>query len=245
MNLVGKIAFVTGGSRGIGRAIALRLAGEGADVALTYKRAADSAVQVVREIEAMGRRGIAIQADNATATSVADAVAGAAKEFGRLDILVNSAGIFPYGPIEDMTMDIIDETLAIHVRAVAAAIKAALPHMTQGGRIISIGSSVIDRVPDPGLSIYAMSKSALVGLTKGLARDLGPRGITVNIVNPGPTDTDMNPADGPGADTERSHVALGHYAETDDIAATVAHLAGPNGRYITGTAISVDGGWGA
>ncbi len=245
MDLSGKIAFVTGGSRGIGRSIALRLARDGADVAFTFQKAEDKARAVIRDIESLGKRSLAIKSDSNHPTSIGKAVEEAAAKFGGIDILVNSAGIFPYGPIEDMSDETVESTLAIHIRAVFVAIRSALPHMTNGGRIISIGSSVIERVPDPGLALYAMSKSALVGLTKGLARDLGPRGITVNIVNPGPTDTDMNPADGPGADTERSHVALGHYAEADDIAATVAHLAGPGGRYITGASIPVDGGWGA
>jgi NAD(P)-dependent dehydrogenase (short-subunit alcohol dehydrogenase family) len=166
-------------------------------------------------------------------------------ELGRLDIVVNNAGIFPIGPLEDVTLEQVDRTLAIYVRAGFVAAQAAARRMGEGGRIISIGSCLAERVPGPGLSLYAMSKSALIGLTKGLARDLGLRGITANVVHPGPTDTDMNPADGPGADAERALLAVGEFGRAEDIAATVAHLAGPGGRFITGAAIAVDGGFAA
>lgn len=243
--LAGKVALVTGGSRGIGAAIARRLARDGADVALTYVSTPDKARAVVAEIEARGRRGLAIQADSADPDAVTHAVERAAGELGRLDILVNNAGVYPFGPLEDVGVEEIDRTLAIHVRAAFVAAQAAARHMSAGGRIISIGTCFAERVPYPGLSLYAMSKSALTGLTKGLARDLGERGITANVVHPGNTNTDMNPADGPDAVTERPYIALGHYAEPDDIAGTVAHLAGPDGRYITGAAIAVDGGYAA
>ena len=243
--IAGKAALVTGGSRGIGRAIALRLAAEGADVALTYASAGDKALAVVGEIEATGRRGLALQADAADPHAAASAVERTVAEFGRLDILVNNAGIAALGPLEEVTLEQVDRTLAIHVRAAFLAAQAAARHMGEGGRIISIGSCLAERVPGPGITLYAMSKAALIGLAKGLARDLGTRGITANVVHPGPIDTDMNPADGPGADAERALLASGEFGRADDIAATVAHLAGPGGRFITGAAIAVDGGFAA
>ena len=245
MELEGKVALVTGGSRGIGAAVARRLAAGGADLALTYVRAEDSAAAVVKDIQAAGRRAMALQVEMADAAAVVSAVDRVAAELGRLDVLVNNAGIFPYGPLEDVTPAEVDETLAVHVRAVFLASQAASRHMGAGGRIISIGSCIAERVPAPGLSLYAMSKAALSGLTKGLARDLGPRGITATLVHPGPTDTDMNPSDGEGADEERALTALGEYGSAEDVAAMVAHLAGPGGRYVTGTALSVDGGYAA
>ena len=244
-DLAGKVALVTGGSRGIGAAIAKRLARDGADVALTYASAADKARAVVTEIEAAGRRGLAIAADSAHWDAVIGAVERTVDAFGRLDVLVNNAGIFPNGPLEEVTLEEIDRTLAIHVRAVFLASQAAARHMGAGGRIISIGSCFAERVPYPGVTLYAMSKAALIGLTKGLARDLGPRGITANVVHPGSTDTDMNPADGPDADAERSLMAIGQYGRPEDIAAMVAHLAGEGGRFVTGGAIAVDGGFAA
>ncbi|MGW4464955.1 3-oxoacyl-ACP reductase family protein [Micromonospora sp. NPDC004704] len=243
--LGGKVALVTGGSRGIGAAVVERLARDGADVAFTYVNADDRAKALVADVETLGRSAVAIPADSASARGVVDAVARTVAELGRLDILVNNAGVFPYGPIEDVSLAELDRTLGIHVRGVFLATQAAVRHMGTGGRVISIGSCFAERVPYAGVTLYAMSKSALVGLTKGLARDLGERGITVNVVHPGSTDTDMNPADGEGADHERTFIALGHYAEPTDIAATVSHLAGDGGRYITGASISVDGGFAA
>lgn len=243
--LGGKVALVTGGSRGIGAAVVERLARDGADVAFTYVNAEDRAKALVADVETLGRSAVAIPADSGSARGVVDAVARTVAELGRLDILVNNAGVFPYGPIEDVSLAELDRTLGIHVRGVFLATQAAVRHMGTGGRVISIGSCFAERVPYAGVTLYAMSKSALVGLTKGLARDLGERGITVNVVHPGSTDTDMNPADGEGADHERTFIALGHYAEPTDIAATVSHLAGDGGRYITGASISVDGGFAA
>lgn len=243
--LEGKVALVTGGSRGIGAAIARRLAREGAHVVLTYLSATDRAKAVVAEIEAEGRRGLAIQADGGDPKAVVGAVERTVDELGRLDVLVNNAGIFPNGPLEDVSLEEVDRTLAVHVRAVYVASQAAARHMGDGGRIVSIGSCFAERVPYPGVSLYAMSKSALIGLTKGLARDLGERGITATLVHPGSTDTEMNPADGEGAEEERGFIALGHYGSTEDIAATVAHLAGEGGRYVTGASIAVDGGYAA
>ncbi len=190
----------------------------------------------------MGRRGLAIAADSADPEAVVGAVERTAAELGRLDILVNNAGVFPHGPLEGVTLEEYEKTMAIHVRAVFVAVQAASLHLGTGGRIISIGSTLAEQVPFPGVSLYALSKSALVGYTKGLARDFGERGITANVVHPGATDTDMNPADGENAEGQRRLTALGHYGRTDDIAATVAHLAGEGGRYITGQTITVDGG---
>ena len=241
-DLSGRVALVTGGSRGIGAAVAVRLAREGADVALTYRDAADSAAKVVREIEGLGRRGLALRADSADAVAVRAAVDRTAAELGRLDVLVNNAGVFPYGPFEQVDPEELDRTIAIHVRAAFVAAQAASPHLGAGGRIISIGSNLAERAPHDGIALYAMTKSALTGLSRALARELGPRGITVNVVHPGSTDTDMNPADGPSAEDQRTLTALGHYQSADDVAATVAHLAGPGGRTITGTALLVDSG---
>jgi 3-oxoacyl-[acyl-carrier protein] reductase len=244
-SLDGKVALVTGGGRGIGAAIAVRLADEGADVALTYHSAADRAAEVVQKISAVGRWGRAIRADSADAAAVSAAVNEVANQRGQLDILVNNAGIYPYGPLAEVTVEDVDRTLAVHVRAAFVASQAAAQHMDPGGRIITIGSCFAERVPYEGLTLYAMSKAALVGMTKGLARDLGPRGITATVVHPGNIDTDMNPATGPEAEAELPYIALGHYGQPTDIAATVAHLAGEGGRYITGTAIAVDGGYAA
>ena len=224
--LVGKVALVTGGSRGIGAAIAARLAELGSDVAITYAQSKQRADEVVDAIKAHGRRGLAINADSAAAEEVVAAVGTVVDEFGRLDVLVNNAGIFPSGPIDDVSLEDVDRTLGIHVRAVYLASQAAARHMTDGARIISIGSNLAERVPVPGVTLYSMSKSALIGFTKGLARDLGGRGITVNLVQPGSTDTDMNPADGPSADDQRASSALGRYADPTDIADTVAFLVG-------------------
>lgn len=240
--LAGKVALVTGGSRGIGAAIAARLAELGSDVAITYAQSKERADEVVDTIKAHGRRGLAIKADSADANEVQAAVGQAVDEFGRLDVLVNNAGIFPFGPIDDTTLEEVDRALGIHARAVYLASQAAVRHMTAGGRIISIGSNLAERVPFSGVTLYSMSKSALLGFTRGLARELGERGITVNLVQPGSTDTDMNPADGPTADGQRALTALGHYANPTDIANTVAFLAGDGARNITGSVLTVDGG---
>lgn len=237
-----RVALVTGGSRGIGAAIARRLAADGLDVALTYTASPERAHRVVAEIEAMDRRGLAIRADSAGSTDVVDAVERTVRDLGRIDVLVNNAGVFPYGPVEEVTPEQIDRTLAIHARAAFLASQAALRHMGEGGRIVSIGSCLAERVPHAGLTLYAMSKSALIGFTRGLARDVGPRGITVNLVQPGSTDTDMNPADGPGAGEQSALSALGHFARPEDVAAMVGFLASPQGRFVTGAQLLVDGG---
>ncbi len=240
--LAGKRALVTGASRGIGAAIALALAEKGADVAITYERSADKAAEVVRAIEAKGRRGFAIQADSADAAAVKRSVQDAADKLGGLDILVNNAGIARGGPVAEMSLADIDAILDVNVRSVVLASQAAIPLLPQGGRIISIGSCLAERVASAGITVYSMSKSALLSFTRGLAREVGPRGITVNLVHPGPTDTDMNPAAGEQADSQRAQTALGHYGKPEDVAAAVAFLASPAARQITGTGITVDGG---
>ncbi len=207
-HLAGKAALVTGGSRGIGAAIAKRLAHDGAEVALTYFKRTDRAQAVAHEIEAAGRRALAIQADSASPSVVTAAVERTAAELGRLDILVNNAGIFVPAKFEVTTLEDLERLWVVNVRAVILATQAALRLLPDGGRIINIGSCLAERVSGPGVTLYAMTKAALVGLTRGLARDLGPRGITVNVVEPGPIDTDMNPATGPGADDQRALTAL-------------------------------------
>ncbi|MFI2647028.1 SDR family NAD(P)-dependent oxidoreductase [Micromonospora fulviviridis] len=241
--LDGKVALVTGGSRGIGAAVALRLAQEGADVALTYERRADRAAELVEQIKAVGRRALAVPADSADPAAARGAVDRVAGEFGRLDVLVNNAGVFLTGPVTELGTDEVERTIAVNVRAPFVFAQAAVGHLTDGGRIVNIGSNVAERAVFPGLALYSMSKTALLGLTRGLARELGGRGITVNLVNPGPTDTDANPADGPNADAIRGFTALGRYAAPAEIAAVVAFLAGPDGGYVTGATINADGGF--
>lgn len=240
--LAGKRALVTGGSRGIGAAIAQRLAAEGADVAITYERSAEKAAEIVKAVEALGRKGVAIAADSADPAAVKRSVDAAAQALGGLDILVNNAGIYRGGPVEDWSLADIDATIAVNIRAVVLASQAAAAHLGRGGRIISIGSCLADRVVEPNVTLYAMSKAALIGFTKGLARDLGPRGITVNIVHPGSTDTDMNPASGPGAQAQLARMAIPAYGEPEDIAGAVVYLTSEEGRFITGAGFAVDGG---
>ncbi|MEU6710275.1 SDR family oxidoreductase [Nonomuraea sp. NPDC046802] len=237
-----KVALVTGGSRGIGAAIARRLAADGFDVVITYHTAIDRAEAVTKEIAAAGGRALAVRAPAEDAVALVAAVEHTVAKLGRLDVLVSNAGIAPYGALEEVTLAEVDQVLAVHARASFVLAQAAARHMERGGRIVMIGSSLADRVPTPGWSAYAMSKSALIGLAKGLARDLGPRGITANLVSPGSTDTEMNPADSPEAEEERRFTALGVYCSPDDIAAAVAHLAGDGGRAITGATIAVDAG---
>jgi NAD(P)-dependent dehydrogenase (short-subunit alcohol dehydrogenase family) len=239
-DLHGKVALVTGGSRGIGAAVARRLAADGADIAITYERDEVAAKEVVQQIEAAGSRAVAIRADGTDPAAVRYAVRRAAGDLGRLDILVNNAGIFRAAPIEQLALEDIDRMLALHVRAPIVAIQEAVPLLPRGGRIINIGSNAAHRAVSSGMSVYAASKSALDGLTRWLARELGERGITVTTVHPGPTDTDMNPADSAHADQQRSHAALGRYSDPDDIAEAVSYLAGA--RNVTGTALVLDGG---
>jgi 3-oxoacyl-[acyl-carrier protein] reductase len=242
MILKGKRALVTGASRGIGAAIAVELAAEGADVAITYEKSAERAAEVVNAIKAKGRKGVAIQADSANVTAVQASVEKTVKELGGLDILVNNAGILRVGGLNDNSLEDIDALLDVNVRSPIVASKAALAHLTKGGRIITIGSYFADRVPAPVLTVYSATKSALVAFTKGLARELGPNEITVNLVQPGSIDTDMNPSHGPFGDALRQFMALGHYGKPDDIANAVAFLASDKAKYITGSTLTVDGG---
>ena len=238
-----KVALVTGGSRGIGAAIALRLAADGADVAFTYQRNHDRAAGVVEKIKDSGRRAVAIVADSADPVAVRAAVEQAVGALGRLDVLVNNAGVGILKPFTDAGVDEFDLTMAVNVRAAFVAAQAAVPHMSAGGRIVNIGSNVADRTVFPGFSMYTTSKAALVGLTKALGRELGPRAITVNVVHPGATDTDLNPADGPDAPAQAALTALGRYASPAEVAAMVAYLAGPEAAYVTGAALTIDGGF--
>jgi len=241
-DLAGKRALVTGGSRGIGAAIAVALAEKGADVAITFERSADRAAQVVSAIEAKGRKAFAIQADSADPASIKRSVREAADTLGGIDILVNNAGIALYGSIADFKLEDIDSLLAVNVRAPVLAAQAAIPYLKAGGRVITIGSAGAERIVGATGTVYFMTKSALQSFTRGLAHELGPRDITANLVQPGSTDTDMNPADGEFSDFQRSLSALGRYAAPADIAATVAFLASPAARHLTGTVVTVDGG---
>ncbi|HEY1398980.1 SDR family NAD(P)-dependent oxidoreductase [Roseateles sp.] len=240
--LAGKRALVTGGSRGIGAAIAVALAEEGADVALTFQNSGERAQAVVTSIERLGRRGVAIQADSADPAAIRRSVDEAVAALGGLDILVNNAGIARYNTIADFSVADIDALLAVNVRGPVLATQAAIPHLGAGGRVITIGSAGADRIVGAPGTVYYMTKSALQSFTRGLAQELGPKDITANLVQPGSTDTDMNPADGESADYQRSLAPLGRFAAPADIAAAVAFLASPGARHLTGTIINVDGG---
>ncbi|HYC97926.1 SDR family oxidoreductase [Brevundimonas sp.] len=243
--LSGKRALVTGASRGIGAAIARHLAADGADVALTYEKSADRAEALAAELRALGRKAVAIQADAGSSDGPGKAVEGAVAALGGLDIVVNNAGIGGGTLFADQSIDEIDALLNVNIRGVMLTTQAALPHLGDGGRIISISSVLADRVPFPGVTVYSATKSALQAFTLGLSRELGPRGITVNLVKPGATDTDMNPADGPNAAGQLAATSLGRFGQPTDIASAVAFLAGPGAGYITGTSLLVDGGVGA
>lgn len=242
MNLAGKRALVTGGSRGIGAAIALALAENGADVALTFQNSAARAQEVVTSIEQLGRRGVAIQADSADPAAIKWSVDEAAAALGGIDILINNAGIALYDTIADIKAETIDALFAVNVRGTILTTQAAIPHLTSGGRVITIGSAGAERIVGVTGTVYFMTKSALQSFTRGLAHELGPKDITANLVQPGSTDTEMNPADGEAGDYQRSLTPLGRFAEPADIAAAVAFLASPAARQLTGTVITVDGG---
>ncbi|MFB7466091.1 SDR family NAD(P)-dependent oxidoreductase [Streptomyces sp. NPDC056224] len=241
----GTVALVTGGSRGIGAACALRLAQDGVDVAISYVNDARAAAGVVGEVEALGRRGLAVRADAGDGAQGAAAVEETVRRFGRIDVLVNNAGVGVLGPLGELGLADVDRVLSVNVRGAFLAAQAAAGRMGSGGRIITIGSCITQRVPGPGCALYAMSKSALTGLTKALARELGGRGITANLVHPGPVDTDMNPADGPFADPQAAMTALGRFAAAREVAAVVSFLARPDSSYVTGAEFAVDGGYAA
>ncbi|PYE21810.1 NAD(P)-dependent dehydrogenase (short-subunit alcohol dehydrogenase family) [Rhizobium sp. PP-F2F-G20b] len=240
--LAGKNALVTGGSRGIGAAIVLALAEKGANVAMTYGRSADSAQHLVGLVEAMGRKAVSIQADSADPEAIQRSVNDAVRALGGIDILVNNAAIARYGAIADFNVEDFDALFAVNVRAPVLAAKAAIPHLKAGGRVITIGSAGADRSVGEGSTVYYMTKSALQAYTRGLARELGSRDITVNLVQPGSTNTDSNPETGEFSDFQRSLIPLGRFGQPEDVAAMVAFLATPAARQITGTIVTVDGG---
>jgi 3-oxoacyl-[acyl-carrier protein] reductase len=241
--LTGRRALVTGGSRGIGAEIVRRLAADGAAVAFTYGASVADAEKLVVQVAEAGGTAVAIQADSADPKQVASSVDETVAQLGGLDVLVNNAGVAYISDVESLTLEQFDRLVAINVKGVFVAIQRALTHLGEGGRIINIGSINAERVPGPGLSIYAMSKGAVAGLTRGLARELGPRGITVNNVQPGPIATDMNPEVGEFADSLREVMALGRYGQPRDIASVVSFLAGPEAAYVTGANWNVDGGF--
>ena len=241
----GKTAFVTGGSRGIGAAIVRRLARQGAHVVFTYQSSSKEAEALAAAVRADGGQAQAVRADAADAQALSAAVTEAAKLTGKLDILVNNAGVFVPGAIDDFSLEDFDKTLAVNVRAVFVAIKAAVPLMPSGGRIINIGSTNAHRMPFAGAAAYAMSKSALSGLTQGLSRDLGPRGITINNVEPGPVATDMNPPTGDFADLMHGLMALPRHGTGEEIAGMVAYLASEEAAFVTGAGLKIDGGFAA
>jgi 3-oxoacyl-[acyl-carrier protein] reductase len=240
--LSGKVALVTGASRGIGAAIARRFAANGASVAITYSNSADAAVRLVNDIEGTGGRAIAIRADATDAKAVTAAVETTVATFGRLDVLVNNAGTAIPKPFEETTLDEMDRVININLRGVFIATQAALKQMHDGGRVITIGSCVGERMMTPGLVAYAATKGAVKMFTQGLSREVGPRGITVNTIQPGPIDTDLNPAAGEWAAPQIANTALKRYGHVEEIAAMVAFIAGPEAAYITGASLTVDGG---
>lgn len=241
--LAGRRALVTGGSRGIGAQIVRRLTAAGAAVSFTYTSSATAAEQLVAEVSANGGRAVAIQADSAEPAQIEAAVEQTVAELGGLDVLVNNAGTAYIAPIDDFTAEQYDRLVAINIGGVYWAVRSAVKHLGEGARIINIGSINADRVPGPGLAVYAMTKGAVSSFTRGLARELGPRGITVNNVQPGPINTEMNPDEGEFADSLRQVSALGRYGSADDVAAVVSFLAGPESGYVTGANWNVDGGF--
>jgi 3-oxoacyl-[acyl-carrier protein] reductase len=241
-NLADKVALITGGSRGIGAAIAKRLAADGARVAITYAKDANAASAVVKAIEGKGGQAVAIQADAADSKAVKNAVEKTVAAFGGLDVLVNNAGTAVPKSFEDTTLEEMDRVIDINVRGVFVATQAALKHMKTGGRIIMIGSCVGERMMTPGLVPYSATKGAVKMFTQGLSREVGSRGITVNNIQPGPIDTDLNPAAGDWAAPQKAATALARYGSVDEVAALVAFVAGPESSYITGANLTVDGG---
>jgi 3-oxoacyl-[acyl-carrier protein] reductase len=241
--LSGKVALVTGGSRGIGAGIVKRLAKEGAALAFTYATSHEQATQLVHFVEAAGGRALAIQADSADAAAVQGAIDQTVKTLGRIDVFVNNAGILLRGTIDEVSLNDLDKMLAVNVRAVYVGIQAAARHMAEGGRIVTIGSVVAQRSAFPGSSIYSMTKSAVAGLVRGVAVDLAPRGITVNNVQPGPTATEMNPPDGPQSEIIKNLLPVKRFGTDDEIAGLVAYLASPEAGFVTGASLTIDGGY--
>ncbi|MBO1324974.1 SDR family oxidoreductase [Acetobacter sp. TBRC 12305] len=237
-----RVAIVTGGSRGIGASIARALAADGYDIAISYSSNVAAAEQVTAEISALGRKAVAIKANGASMDGNRAVITQTLAAFGRIDALICNAGTFFSGPIDEMSLEQIEHILNLNVRAAMVETMEATKHMTKGGRIIYIGSAFGERAPFPGISLYAATKAALRGFAKGVARDLGPRGITVNVVEPGPIDTELNPAEGDVAALIASFVATGAYGKVEDIASMVSFLAGPRSSYVTGAAFPVDGG---
>ncbi|QEN86430.1 SDR family oxidoreductase [Labrys sp. KNU-23] len=240
--LAGKRALVTGAARGIGAAIALKLAEDGADVAITYEKSAEKAEALAAEIRTLGRKAVAIQADAASPEAAKTAVEQTVADLGGLDILVNNAGVLVAGAFSAQSLEEIDLQLNVNVRGVFVTTQIALQHIPNGGRVITIGSNAGLSVPFAGIAVYAATKSAMESFTRGLARELGPRDITVNLVRPGPIDTDMNPADGPLAPSILPNLSIARYGKTREVAEAVAFLAGPSADYVTGSGILVDGG---
>jgi 3-oxoacyl-[acyl-carrier protein] reductase len=241
-NLSNKVALVTGASRGIGAAIARRLAADGASVAITYARSGEAAAALVKSIEAAGGKAVAIQADATDAKAVAAAVEATLAAFGRLDVLVNNAGTAIPKPFEETSLEEMDQVIDLNLRGVFIATQAALKHLGSGGRIINIGSCVGERMGTPGLVAYAATKGAVKMFSQGLAREVGPRGITVNTIQPGPIDTELNPEASEWATPQIENTALKRYGHVEDIAAMAAFVAGPEAGYITGASLTVDGG---
>jgi 3-oxoacyl-[acyl-carrier protein] reductase len=242
--LSNKVALVTGGSRGIGAGIVKRLAADGANVAFTFSSNQAAADALVTEIEKLGIRAIAIKADSASAQAVASAVETTVSAFGRLDILVNNAGTAVWGSPEETSLEDFDKMLNINVRAHFVAIKAASKHLTSGGRIINIGSINADRMPFARGGVYAMTKAAVQGMTRGFARDFGPLGITINNIQPGPVNTELNPEAGEFADYLRTLMSVPRYGQADEIGAMVSYLVGPESGFINGASLDIDGGFG-
>jgi 3-oxoacyl-[acyl-carrier protein] reductase len=240
--LEGKNALVTGASRGIGAAIARRLAADGARVAITYSKGAEAAASVVKSIEGAGGKAIAIQADATDPAAVKAAIEKIVGSFGKLDVLVNNAGTAIPKKFEETTLEELDRVIDLNLRGVFVATQVALKHMSDGGRIVMIGSCVGERMMTPGLVPYSATKGAIRMFTQGLSREVGDRGITVNNVQPGPIDTDLNPASSDWAVPQKAATALNRYGSVDDVAALVAFVAGPEASYITGANLTVDGG---
>jgi 3-oxoacyl-[acyl-carrier protein] reductase len=241
-SLANKVALVTGGSRGIGAGIAKRLAADGATVAITYSKGADAAASVVKAIESAGGKALAIQADGTNAEAVKKAVEQTVATFGQLDILVNNAGTAIPKPFEEATLEELDQVIDLNLRGILVTTQAALKHLPDGGRIIMIGSCLGERTMTPGLAAYSATKAAVKLFTQGLSREVGTRGITVNNVQPGPIDTELNPAAGDWAAPQIANTALKRYGHVDEVAALVAFVAGPEASYITGANLTVDGG---